>query len=179
MYNSLQPHGLQHPRLPCLPLSPRVCLNSHPLSQWYHPTISSSVVPFSSCPQSFPASGSFPMSQLFTSGGQSIGVSASVLPTNIQASISRLTLVSWFPNMASVGGLTENTIWFMLCFTRSRKLSEDFYLWLWRGLGGKAGLFLKSPSSLNTGWHVVIRYLKNKSLRFRKGREAWMVGQRW
>ena len=69
--------GLQQARLPC-PSSPRACSNSCPLSWWCHPTISSSVVPFSFCPQSFPASGSFPMSQLFTSGGQSIGVSVSV-----------------------------------------------------------------------------------------------------
>ena len=80
------PHGLQHARLPCpLPI-PGVYSNSCPLSQWCHPTISSSVVPFSSCPQSLLASGSFPMSQLFTSDGQSIGVSAStsVLPMNTQ-----------------------------------------------------------------------------------------------
>ena len=86
MSDSLQPHGLQHGRLPCLSPSPRVFSNSCPLSQWCHPTISSSVSPFSSHLQSFPASGSFPMSQLFTSGGQSIGLSAlaSVLPMNIQ-----------------------------------------------------------------------------------------------
>ena len=86
MSDSLQPHGLQHTRLPCLSPTPRACLNSRPLSRWCHPTISSSVVPFSSCLQSFPASGSFPMSQLFTSGGQSVGASASalVLPMNIQ-----------------------------------------------------------------------------------------------
>ena len=65
MSDSLQPHGLQHIRLPCPSPSPRVCANSCPLGRWCHPTISSSVVPFSSCPQSFPASGSFPMSQLF------------------------------------------------------------------------------------------------------------------
>ena len=84
--DSLWPHGLQHGRLPCLSLSPRVCSNSCPLSWWGHPTISSSVTLFSSCPQSFPASGSFPVSQLFASGGQSIGISASasVLPMNIQ-----------------------------------------------------------------------------------------------
>ena len=84
--NSLQPHGLQHARPPCPSPTPGVYSNSCPLSQWWHPTISSSVVPFSSCPQSFPASGSFQMSQFFASGGQSIGVSAlvSVLPTNIQ-----------------------------------------------------------------------------------------------
>ena len=88
--NCLWPHGLQHTRLPCPLLSPGVCSNSCPLSQWCHPTISSSVTPFSSCPQSFPASESFPISWLFASGGQSIGASAStsVLPMNIQG---------WFP----------------------------------------------------------------------------------
>ena len=70
--NSLQPHGLQQARLPCLSPTPGAYSNSHPLHQWCHPAISSSVVPFSSCPQSFPASGSFPVSQLFTSRGQSI-----------------------------------------------------------------------------------------------------------
>ena len=86
MPDSLQPHGLQHSRLPCLSLSPRVCSNSGPLSRWCHPTISSSLIPFSSCLQSFLALGSFPKSQFFTSGGQSIGVSASasVFPMNIQ-----------------------------------------------------------------------------------------------
>ena len=90
MSDPLWPHGLQHARLPCPSPSPGVGSNSCPLSQWCRPTISSSASPFSSCPQSFPASGSFPMSQLFTSGGQSIGASAlaSVLPINIQV---------WFP----------------------------------------------------------------------------------
>ena len=80
--DSLQPHGLQHTRLPCPSPTPGVYSNSYPLSQWCHPAISSSVIPFSSCLQSFPASGSFPVSQFFASGGQSIGVSAStsVLP---------------------------------------------------------------------------------------------------
>ena len=80
----LWPHGLWHPRLPCPSLSPGVCSNSCSLSQWCHPTISSSVVPFS-CSQSFPASGSFPMSQPFASGGQSIeaSASASINPSNI------------------------------------------------------------------------------------------------
>ena len=83
-------HGLQHIRLPCPSPTPGTCSNSYPSSQWCHPTISSSVVPFSSCLQPFPASGSFPVSQFFPSGGQSIGVSASasVLPMNIQ---------DWFP----------------------------------------------------------------------------------
>ena len=89
MSDSLQPHGLQHTSLPCPSPTPGDYLNSCPLSWWCHPTISSSVVPFS-CFQSLPASGSFQMSQLFSSGGQSIRVSASasVLPMNIQ---------DWFP----------------------------------------------------------------------------------
>ena len=90
MSKSLQPHRLQHTRLPCPSPTPRPCSNSCSLSQQCHPTISSSVVPFSSCLQSFPAAGSFPTSQFFASDGQSIGASASasVLPMNIQ---------DWFP----------------------------------------------------------------------------------
>ena len=88
MSDSLRPHGLQHTRPPCPSPTPRACPNSCPLSQWYHPTISSSVIPFFSCLQSLPASRSFPTSQFFASGEQSIGVSASasVLPINIQDS---------------------------------------------------------------------------------------------
>ena len=83
--DSLQPHGLQHAKLPCPSPTPRACSNSRPSNRWCHLTISSSVVPFSSCLQYFPASESFPVSHFFTSGGQSIGVSASVsvLPMNI------------------------------------------------------------------------------------------------
>ena len=90
MSDSLQPHGLQHASLRCPSPTTRASSNSCPSSQWYHPTISSSVVPFSFQLQSFPESGSVQMSQLFTSGGQSIRVSASasVLPMNIQ---------NWFP----------------------------------------------------------------------------------
>ena len=93
--DSLRPHELQHTRLPCPPSTPGVHPNPCPLSRWCHPTISSSVIPFSSCLQSFPASGSFQMSQLFASGGQSIGVSASasVFPMNKIKSAS----VSTFP----------------------------------------------------------------------------------
>ena len=88
LHPTLWPHGLQHPRPPCPSPPPGVCSNSCPLSWWCHPTISSSVVPFSSCLQSFPASGSFLITQLFASGGQSIGASVSVLPMKIQ---------DWFP----------------------------------------------------------------------------------
>ena len=107
-------HGLHHARIPCPSLSPRVCSNSYPLSQWCHPTISSSVVPFSSCLQSFPASGCFPMSQFFTSGGQSTGASASasVLPTNIQG---------WFPS-----GLTG---WISLLFDGLSRVFSSTTIW--------------------------------------------------
>ena len=90
MSDSLQPHGMQNTRPPCPSPTPGACSNSYPSRKWCHPTISSSVVRFSSCRQYFPASGSFPMSQFFASGGQSIGVSApaSVLPKDIQ---------DWFP----------------------------------------------------------------------------------
>ena len=84
MSDSLWPHGLQHTRPPCSLPTPRPCSDLCPLSQWRHPAISSSVIPFSSCFQSFLASGAFQMSQFFTSGGQSIGASASVLPMNTQ-----------------------------------------------------------------------------------------------
>jgi len=89
MSNSLWPHGLQHTRLPCPSPTPEACWNSCPSSWWCHPTVSSSVIPFS-CLQSFPASGSLQMSQFFTSDGQSIAVlgSTSVLPMNVQ---------DWFP----------------------------------------------------------------------------------
>ena len=90
MSDSLRPHGLQHARLSCLSPTPGAYSNSCPSSRWCHPTISSTVVPFSSCLQSFPASGSFPMSQFFTSGGQSIGVSAS-------ASVLLINIQDWFP----------------------------------------------------------------------------------
>ena len=82
--DSLQPHGLYHTRLPCPSPAPRTCSNSCSSSQWCHPTISSSIFPFSFCLQSFPESGSVPVSQFFASGGQSVGASASVLPVNIQ-----------------------------------------------------------------------------------------------
>ena len=96
--NSLWCHGLQHARLPCPSLSLRVCSNSHPSCRWCHSTISSSVTLFSSCSQPFPVSGSFPVSQLFESGGQSIGASASasVLPMNFQGWFS-LGLAVWSP----------------------------------------------------------------------------------
>ena len=105
--NSLWPHGLQHTRLPCPSPTPRAYSSSCPLNWWCHPTISSSVIPFSSRLQSFPPSGSFQMSQFFPSGGQSIGVSASasVLPMKVQ---------EWFPSV--VNNLTakqETWVWYL------------------------------------------------------------------
>ena len=100
MSNSLWPHELQHTRFPCPSLSPWICSHSCPLSQWCHPTISSSVTPFSSCPQSFPASGPFPMSQLFASGGQSVGTSAAA---SIRAS-------EWQNRVLNLGGLTSKLL---------------------------------------------------------------------
>ena len=90
MSDSLQPHGLLHARLPCPSPSPGTCSNSCPFSQWCHPAILSSVVPFSSCIQSFPASGSLPVNQLFASGGQNVGASAS-------ASVPPMNIQDWFP----------------------------------------------------------------------------------
>ena len=94
MSDSLWPHGLQHGRPPCPSSTPGACSNSCPSSWWCNPSISSSVVPFSSCLQSFAASKSFQMSQLFASGGQSIGVSASVL-RNEYSGLSSLGLTGW------------------------------------------------------------------------------------
>ena len=90
MSESLRPHGLQHARLPCPSLSLRVCSDSCPVSRWCQPAISSSVAPFFSCPLSFSAAGSFPVSQLFESGGQNTGASAS-------ASVFPKTIQGWFP----------------------------------------------------------------------------------
>ena len=88
--DSMRPHGLQHTRPPCPSPTPGVYPNPCPLCRWCHPTISSSVIPFSSCPQSLPASGSFQMNQLFASGGQSMGVSAST-------SVILMNIQDWFP----------------------------------------------------------------------------------
>ena len=131
---TLQPHELHYTRLPYPSLSPRICSNSCPLSRWCHPSISSSVDPFSSCPQSFPASRSFPVNWLFASGGQSIGVSASasVLPMNIQA---------WFPSgwtglisLLSKGLLrvfSSITIWMHQFFGTQLSLCSSSHICAW------------------------------------------------
>ena len=114
--DSLRPHGPQHTRLPRPSPTPRVYSNSCPSSQWHHPTISSSVIPFSSCHQSFPVSGSFPVSWLFISGDQSIGAtaSASVLPMNIQ---------DWFP--LGLTGLIS------LCVCIYKYTHTHIYMYIW------------------------------------------------
>ena len=105
--NSLQPHGLQHTRLPCPSPTPRVCSNSIPLSQWCHPTISSSVVPFSSSLQSFPASGSFPISQFFASGGQKYW-SFSISPSNEYSGFISFR-INWF-DISAIQGTLESLL---------------------------------------------------------------------
>ena len=120
--DSLQPHGLQYARFPCPYLSPRVCLNSCPLSWWCHPTILSSVIPFS-CLPAFPASGSLPMSQLFASSGQSIGASASasVLPKNIQG---------WFPlRLTGLISLQSKGLSTVFCSKTSNQRKKSNLFW--------------------------------------------------
>ena len=144
MPNSLRPHGLQHTRLPCPSLSPGVCSNLCPLSCQCNPTISSSVAPFTSCPHSFPESGSFPMSQLFAPGGQSIGASApaTVLPMNIQG-WSPLGLTGFISLLSK--GLSRvffhTTVWkrqfFGLSLHNRTWLLEKPQLWLYRLLSAK------------------------------------------
>ena len=121
----LWPHGLQHARLPCPSPSLRACSNSWTLSWWCHPTISSSIIPFSSCLQSFPASGSFPMSRHFVSGGQNIGASASasVLPINIWGLFPlRLT------GLISFLSLLDESCWMRLWM--SLPLSKTYFVFL-------------------------------------------------
>ena len=135
-------HGLQHVRLPCPSPTSRPCSSSCLSSRWCHPTISSSVIPFSSYLQSFPPSGSFQMSQLFASGGQSIGVSASVLPMNIQ---------DWFP-LAQTG----------LISLLSKKLSRVFssIIWKHRFFGTQPFFMvqLSHPYSMTTGKTIALLY---------------------
>ena len=117
--DSLWSHGLQHTRLPCSSPTPRACSNSCLLSSWCHPTVSSSVVPFSSCLQSFPALRSFPMSQFFTSDAQSIGVSASasVLPMNVQ---------DWFP-LGLTGWLSLQSKGLLRVFSNTTVWKHQFF----------------------------------------------------
>ena len=132
--HSSQPHGLQHTRLPCSSPTPGACSNSCPLSWWCHPTMLYTVIPFSSCLQSFPASGSFQMSQFLASGGQSIGVSASasVLPMNIQDWIP-LGLTGLF-SLQSKGlsrVFSSTTIWKHQFFGAQPSLQSNSHIHSW------------------------------------------------
>ena len=139
----VRPQGLQHARPPCPSPSPRACSNSCPMSQWCHPTILSSVVPFSFCLQSFPASGSLPMSWLFASGGQSIEAlaSPSLLPTYIQG---------WFP-LGLIG-------WIFLVFKGLSRVSSSTTIW-------RHPLF-RAQSSLLSSSHIHTRLLENHSFNY-------------
>ena len=119
--HSLWPRGLQHARFPCPSPTPKACSNAYPSNQWCHPTISSSVIPFSSCLQSFPASGSFQRSQFFTSAGQSIEVSASVsvLPMSIQ---------DWFP-LEYNGWISLLSEELSRVFSNTTVQKHQFFLW--------------------------------------------------
>ena len=127
--DSLQPHGVQHARIPCPSPTPGAYSNSFPQSRWCHPNISSSVIPFSSCFQSFPASGAFQMSQFFASGGQNIGVSASAsdLPMNIQ---------DWFP-LGLTGWISLQSKGLSKVFSNTTVQKHQFF-------GAKLSLFSNS-----------------------------------
>ena len=159
----LRPHGLQHARHPCPSPTPRVYSNSCPLSWWCHPTISSSVIPFSSRLQSFSVSGSFQMSQFFTSGGQSIGASASasVLPVNIWG---------WFP-LGSTGLISllskrlsrvfsSPTVWRHQVFDAQPFLLSSFHIPTW--LLEKPWLWLHGPLPKVSKRIFLNSFLKNK-----------------
>ena len=133
MSDSVWPHGLQNARPPCPSPTPRVYSNSCPSSRWCHPTISSSVIPFSSRLLSFPASGSFPVSWLFASGGQSIETSISVLPVNIK---------DWFP--LGFTGLTSLQINNQLQFKKEKK--QNFH----------QDLAFAQMSSLVNSWKLIL-----------------------
>ena len=124
----LWPCGLQHTRPPCPSLFSRICSDSCPLSQWCHPAISSPVTPFFSCLQSFPESGSFPMSWFFASGGQSIRVStsASVLPMNIQGQFPVNIRIDWFDLLTSKG---LSKVFSSITTQRHQFFSTQFSLW--------------------------------------------------
>ena len=173
MSDSLWPYGLQHARLPCPSLSPRICLHSCPLSQWCHSTISPSFTPFSSCLQFLPVSGTFPKSQFFTSGSQRVGASASasVLPMNIQG---------WFP-VGWTGLISLLSKWLSRVFSGTTIQKHQFfgaqpslwsnshictwllekpYLWLYRPFGKVISLLFNMLSRL------VIAFLPRSNICF-------------
>ena len=130
---TLQPHGWQHARPPCLSPTLRVYSNSCPLSWWCHPTISSCVISFSSCLQSFPASGSFPVSQFYASGSQCIGVSAS-------ASVLPMTIQDWFP-LGWTGWISLQSKGYSRIFSNTTVQKHQFF---------SAQLFLQFNSHIHT-----------------------------
>ena len=143
MSDSLRPHGLQHARPPCLSPTPGVYSNSYPLSQWCHPAISSSVIPFPSCLQTFPKSGSFQMNQFFWSGGQSIGVSAS-------ASVLQMNIQDWSP-LGWTGWISLQSL--------SKGLSRVFPTPQLKSINSLVLRFLYSPTLT-----FILDYWKNCSL---------------
>ena len=164
MSDSLLPHGLQQARPLCPSPTPRVYSNSCPLSQWCHPTISSSVAPFSSCPQSFPASGSFPVSLLFASDGQGTGASASasILPMNIQ---------SWFPL-----GLTD----LILLSKRHSRVFSKTTIQKQQFFGSQLSLWSKShicPSLLYLKWKTNKNLVYSTRNSVQRYMWAWMGGE--
>ena len=174
--DSLWPHGLQQSRLPCPSLSPRVCTNSCLLSHWWHPTISSSVALFSSCSQSFPASGSFPISWLFTLGDQNIGASdsASVSSVNIQGRfpLGLTGLVSLLSKGLS-RAFSSTTIWKNQFFSTQPSLWSNFHIhtWLWKNHSfDYMDLYWQSDVSsllFNTLSSIIIAFIpRSKQLKF-------------
>ena len=155
MSNSLWPHGPQHARLPCPSLSPRVCSNSCPVSQWCYLTISSSATLFSFCLQSFPASGSFPVSQFFAWGGQSIGASASASQADTE--VFPINIESWFPSRLT--GLIS---------LQSKRLSRVFFsttIWKYQ--------FFDSQTSMVQLSHMATVYDYWKNHRFAYIEAKW------
>ena len=180
MSNSLQPHGLQHTRLPCPSPTPGVYPDSCALSWWCRPTISSSVIPFSSCLQSFPASGSFPISQLFASDGQSIGASASasVLTMNIQDSfpLGLTGLVSLqskgvsksspAPQLESINRLVLSILYGPLSYLHMTT-GKTIALTIWTFIGKTMSLLFNMPSmfvlaSIPRSKHLLISWLQSQ-----------------
>ena len=173
--DSLRPHGLQHARPPCPSPIPEVYPNSCPLSWWYHPTISFSVIPFSSCPQSFPASGSFQMSQFFSSGGQSIRVSAStsVLPMNTQ-DWSPLGWTGWiFLKSKGLAKVFSNTTVQKHQFcTAQLSLWFNFHIYTWLPSTFKVAIAREKGTTEDelAGWH---HWLNGRESQLVMDREAW------
>ena len=154
--SSLRPHREQHARLPCPSPTPRACSNSCPSSRWCHQAISSSVIPFSSCLQSFPVSGSFPLGQFFASGGQSIGasVSASVPPMNIQ---------DWF-SLGLTGLISLQSRGLSRVFSNTTVQKHQFWshhikAHRWRKNGNSDRLFSWAPKSDGDYRHEIKRHL--------------------